>query len=709
MEFDNRIATEAVNPSVLIAAEGWTGLVDGQTNIHYIRQGRTTALQKLNSPLPTEAQRCNAASAGGSRLCLYLAAKKRHLILSYDEAKRSYAAPRAVDALEKPATVAVFSPDATLLALGDEEGHVRIVQSATGKALWQLPKCGDAISAIAFNATGSQVAYSSFMRDVTLYDLNTDQSLRRFTYSKDHPVIALAFLNTRAQLLLGTRHNEVALYEIDNKRSHSLPTRLKAWPTAFWVDPEDGFALIADRSGQLFLAALDERQGDLEPLGSLDSPVVDIRFGSGAISILTADGMLTRLPHQERKAQLDAALKAGDARAVIALGKAYPPLRHLHEYGRLKRLFDETAKKAVAAIAKHNLTKAEALLAPFAQEPRFSQPIGALGTFTPKIRAFSEAIEQGRTDQAYAMVTTNGFYKRLEDYQRLEKKFATQFRAAALLLTGKRPDMIGAKRAVEEFSKVPAKAKIIQSLLEYPTLFKAAEDILKNLDYEAFKRLSEKYPILKEAPFYARYEEEAQKAIDAFELMAETEQIAEALQQGERISRLFTPFFSRIEALLKTLQIRRAFEEAWRDKNHLTALSYAQRHPELCAHSAYLPLMRFFNHRLNAAAEHAFALEFDPMHNILTPLLKNRYFKERALVVYQAYYMEELTRIGPGLKAAEWPGVLKRFVERFGNPALLGALCVRLKKENELSQALVYQEKGFTQKPLITSLMAPGF
>ncbi|MGE4295461.1 MAG: WD40 repeat domain-containing protein [Campylobacterales bacterium] len=709
MEFDNRIQSEAVNPCALILNEGWIGVLDHQSNLHYLKGGRTSALQKFNSSLPYDPYAANCASDDSNTLCFWLESKKRHFLLTYNEAKRGYTNPRPVPALSKPATVSAFSPDGTLLALGDDEGHLWIIHTQSAKALWQLPKCGDAISAVAFNAAGTQVAYASFMRDVTLYDLNTDQSLRRFSYSKDHPVIALRFLHTQAKLLLGTRNNELALYEMDNKRSRSLPTRLGDWPVRIWVDPKDGFALAGDRAGNLYLIALDERQGDAVHLHDFGAPIVDIRAQGGTITVLDRKGRLFQLNHNAHVDRLDRLIEQKDAAGAIVLGRSYPPLRHTQNYGRIKKLFDETAKEAVAAIAKHNLTKAEALLAPYAQEPRFSQPIGALGTFTPKIRAFSEAIEQGRTDQAYAMVTTNGFYKRLEAYGQLEQKFSVQFRAAALLLTGKRPDMIGAKRAVEAFSKIPAKSKILQTLFEYPHLFKTAEDILKKRDFEAFKRLSEKYPILKEAPFYSRYEEEAEAQIALFEAAYDASKPVEALQHSENIVRLFAPFAHKIESRVKSAQVQQAFESAWRERNHLTALSYTQRHPELCAHEHYIPLMRFFSHRLSVAAEHAFALQFDAMHAILGPLMKNRYYKERALIVYQAYYLEELSRIGATLPKTEWPAVLKRFVERFGNPALLGALCVRFGQQEALSQALVYQEKGFAQRPLITSLMAAGF
>ena len=708
MEPDSRIQSEALGACALMARGEWLGILDNQSNLHYLKNNRTVTLQKFNSPLPKTGHGANIFSADGNNLCLWLESKKRHYLLTYNEIKRGYGTPRVLPSLQTAATASAFSPDGTLLALGSDDGHLWIIHTASAKALWQLPKCGDAICSIAFNAAGSQIAYGSFMRDVTLYDLGSNQLVRRFTYNKDHPVILIRFLNAQPQLILGTRNNELALYEIDNKRSRSFPTRLQGWPTALWIDSEDGFALAGDKSGGYYLMALDERQGDVVRLGAIGAPVVDIRYHDGICYLLSAQGEVALINHKERLDRLEKFLELGNAQSIIMLGKAYPPLRHVKRYGRLKKLFDETAEKALGAIAKHNLAKAETLLAPFAAEPRFSQPIGALGAFTPKIQNFSEAIEQDRTDQAYAMVQTNGFYKRLEAYRKLEKRFAVQFRAAALMLTDKRPDIIGAKRAVEAFSKVPAKSKILQNLFEYPNLFKAAEDILKKEDYETFKRLSEKYPILKEAPFYARYEAEAEAAIETFETMLEEEKIAEALAQADLIKRLFTPFAPKIEAVTKTMQIRRAFEEAWRDKNYLTALSYAQRHPALHGHRAYALLMRYFNHRFSAAATHAFNFEFEPMHAILGPFLKNRYFKERALIIYEAYYLEELSRIGPNLPPKEWPGVLKRFVERFGHSMLLSTLCARFQKEQVLAEALVYQERGFTQKPLLTTLTAAG-
>jgi hypothetical protein len=683
----------------LIAAQEWLAILYQNGTVRFMRQDRSSALQRFDAPsfYPL------AHTGTATHLCLYFPQKKRLYLMDYSARRRSFINPRSIG-IDTP-TLTRFSPDKTLLIAGDEGGHTRLIHAASARAIALLPKCADSISTLDFSDEGSTVAYGSFAKDLHLYCLNSQRPLDGLKLHQ--PASCVAFFHTRPWLLIGTRAKSLMLYDFNQKRQYPLNDRLKGWPLSVAIEAQDRYALIGDQAGGLWLLNLSGTTSAPELIATYEAAVVAIAFYQGSYTVLLESGTLHRLPLDEPLEQLQKRLEAGDGAGAISLGQAHPWLRYSAVYHRLGKLFEQEADKAAHFYLQRNPQSAQKTLAPFKKEPRFEGAIRALEIFATKIASFGEAIDAERFDQAYAMAHSNDFYRRLEAYSQLEKRFEVKFRAAVLMLTAKRPDTIGAKKALDEFSRVASKSRLLQHLFEQPKIFEAADKLLKKRQFEAFATLLKRYPILEETPFIRRYREAEKEAERYFDERIHSGDRLGALRHTQSLQGPFEPLYQHLKPMLEQLRIELAFEKSLQEQNFQSALSYAMRHGELMSHPAYTAPFFHYAQRFDKALAHAVALEFEPMQAILLPLSRIRYFKARTLLVYQCYYLEELGRIGHTLKDTEWAVAIRRFLERFGNPPLLARQLKSLKADHHLKTELAYAEpEGFWKKPVLASLLA---
>ncbi len=690
------IESGAQEAAALIESEAWLAVISASGTLHYLTEGAPTALQRFEAPAPE----VNTGTA--THLCLYLPSKGRLCLMDYSPQKRGYTQPRSLPFKEP--VLARFSPDGTLLAAGDSQGHLWLIHTRTAKAITLLPKCADAISLIAFSADGSLLAYGSHAKDLHLFDLN-EQSLLESS-AQSHTLTLGGFLHTRRALILGTRQNEITLYDLQERRSHTIKRRLEGWPTALYLEKSDRYGVVGDKAGALWLLNLSDRPWDLEPIAHFHQPIVSIRAHAGALWVLLQNGTLHPLPLQEPLEEIEKLAREGRAAEAIALAQRYPWLRHSDRYQVLDELFERATREAAANYLKRRSQVAAKSLNPFRAEKRYQSRIQALEIFASKIAAFGEAIEAQRYDRAYALAESHDFYRRLEAYEELDRLFEVKFRAAILMLTGKRPDTVGARKALDEFSRVATKSKLLQHLFEQPRLFQAADHLIKNKRYGEFAALMDRYPILKTTPLFRRYEQAAKEALKVFGALMKAGDRQEALNQAEVIREAYKGYYPQLEKSLATLRIEMAFSKSLQEGNFQSALSYAMRHTLLMSHPAYLSVFDHYAQRFDRAYEHAFKLEFEPMHHLLQPLGKIRYFKARILLIYQCYYLEELRRTAATLSGERLEQALRRFVERFGNPPALGWALAPMKLLDPLRAQLSWTEPGgFWRKPLITSLL----
>lgn len=703
MRIDSFIETKANQPSTLIAGDGFFGVVDNLSNIHFVKDMSVVSLQKFASPAPHPYYKGNRASQTGKFLVLWIESKKTHFIFTYEPAKRGYSILVELEwDSSMPATSASFSPDETLLALANELGEVAIFHIATGKMVLDLPKCADHITIVQFDKNGTKLFYTSCQNDINIYDLNQNALIYRG--SQPHEITGARFINSEEKIVLSTSIGTIIVFDYKNRQFDPFPKKLNREIRSLYLDENEEFVLIADQDGKLYIAGLNEKEKDLEFLGDLEASVVSIDIKNGEISALLSTGSIAQFEHSKYMKFLEKLVKEKDIKAIITLGKNYPPCRYTQTYKTLDKFFEEAYKKAQNLVGKKEMQKAKELLDQFADEPRYQMQIGSFVLNAPKIRAFSDVVSQDRLEQAYAMTNTSDLYKSLELYKNLEIRFGLQLRAAVLMLTGTKTDVIAARRAVENYAKVASKTKILQSVFDMPLLFKTASDMIRDNELEAFKMLAKKYPILNKTPCYLRYEDSAKKAINDFEKLYQNSNFQEAIIKAEEIAKCYTAFADQIEEKLQIAKISRAFEEAMENKNYQSALAYTLRNSFLTNHKYYHQLIFHYNYIFSSAINFAFMLRFDELNSMLLSMLRIKIFKERVISIYYLYYLRELDGLSNQLSADQYAKVLLWIVESFGLSKMLLNITKKAKKDHLLNSVANKSAKEFVNRPIIPSL-----
>lgn len=703
MHIDQFLETDAKLPSCLITADDFLGVVDGDSNIYFIRDGQLTTLQRFNSKAPIAYYKANCASGDGRRISLWIESKKNHYIFAYEKSRRGYSQLVALEGNPpSPATAATFDESGRIIALGNEKGEVMLYHTQSGKMIMELPKCADAITTIVFDKTSTLIAYASHMKDITLFDLNRNKQIEKITHKKPSDITAVRVLSTKPKVVFATTDGEVGIYDCVTKEEIYLDKKLHTPITELFLDENEKFVLVGDMVGKLYILGMELEERELEFLGDLESNIVDTVIKDGAVIALQANGNISKFDHEKYLTQLLDLIKNRSIKEIVKLGKNYPPIRYTTEYRELDLFFEKDLKKAYDLVASKEPQKATALLEPYLQEPRYKMQIGTFDLSISKVRAFGDVVASDRIEQAYAMVQTNELYKTLAPYKKLEANFGQRLRAALLMLTGRRTDVIAARKAVEIYSRVATKSKLLQAVFDMPMLFKTTSDIVTDGDYEKFKQFSSKFPTLKETPYNLIYEESGRELVAIFSEQFRKSQYYEAILTSEEINRVYSGFYPDIEERVNRAKIVLAFENAIEKENFQSALAYATRNNFLRTHSKFIDVVQHYNQIFLAAIDHAVVQNFEGMNNLLSPMLKIKIFQERTLFIYQLFYLIELEKMQ--LNDTQKIVVIRFLLESFGLSKMLLKVSQKIDAVKLLTTHQSLASKEFINRPIIPSL-----
>ena len=106
-----------------------------------------------------------------------------------------------------------FSPDGTLLAMGDTNGEIRLRQVADGKQLFICSGHTNWVTSLAFSSDGSTLASSSTDYTVKLWDVSTGQCLQTLQGHDDN-VWSVAFSPDGKMLASGSDDQTVRLWSV---------------------------------------------------------------------------------------------------------------------------------------------------------------------------------------------------------------------------------------------------------------------------------------------------------------------------------------------------------------------------------------------------------------------------------------------------------------------------------------------------------------
>ncbi len=642
--------------------------VDNSTSLIFFdrAKGKLSAVQKFNSPIPHPHHRATGSSINGRLLVLYFAQHKATYLLAFNSKKGKYLVVKKLFWSSEELECTEFDNQNHLFATGDNNGKVFVYNCKNGRLYATLPRRSDYIATMAFNRDGNLLAYSSYDKSLTIYDLHRNKVLYCGTGQMDGVIISIRFLHEKNRIVLGDRNGKVTLYDFLKKKTIRTLLFCPAWPMSMYVEENDKYLLVGDKKGNLHMADLENETAEKRIIHTSPYCILDIKLFGKMLYFIFENGEMKGVDTHAAQAKLEEAFSEENYRQCYALIENDPLLGFSATKEKLDARFEELLKESLGLIITGKLDEAKQMLKPFEADSKHYTKIQTNVKFAKKIYEFAQMINRGDLDMAYRVAASDEKYRELTIYEKLEADFSDAFDKAGYLLTAKIPDRIGANKMLAPYANVSAKAALIKKLFDQPTLFNKARLLYKQKEYGILGKLFEKYPLLKEAPVYREYADYASNLEFFFELHMEMQEFNEALEIALVVEKHFPKINARLKEEISRLKVTLSFMKAISEKSFLVALGLVSRNEFLIELPEYRKLDRFLNNRFEEAMAYGRAGEFEPMHKMLQGFLKNKNLQPRAIAIYKLYYIDQLVNDKLALDDAAWERGIHNYVGCFG-------------------------------------------
>jgi WD40 repeat protein len=193
-----------------------------------------------------------------------------------------------------------FSPNGSLLAVGETGGHVRLWNMTSRQAVRSEMTCEDLCYAIKFSPDGRNLATGGFS-SIRLWDVSTNRPVARPLTGQTSGIYTMSFSPDGATLVSGSGDGRVWLWRIGNKSKISgsqiegknvllarSPPEQRGAAGACAFSPDGKTLAIGYRNGTIHLWNVAERQRLGAPLNSKSGLITELAFtasGRGLVSV----------------------------------------------------------------------------------------------------------------------------------------------------------------------------------------------------------------------------------------------------------------------------------------------------------------------------------------------------------------------------------------------------------------------------------------
>lgn len=152
-----------------------------------------------------------------------------------------------------------YNPNGDFLAVGDDNGEIRLFGAASGQLHTSFTGHADVISAIAFSADGRFMASASFDNTVRLWNMSDGQCTNIFMGHKSW-VYSVAFSPDGRMLATASEDGTCRLWDVHTATFVSPPTDESAFLSAVAFSPDGKILAVAGSSGVVTLFTVDNLQ-----------------------------------------------------------------------------------------------------------------------------------------------------------------------------------------------------------------------------------------------------------------------------------------------------------------------------------------------------------------------------------------------------------------------------------------------------------------
>ena len=671
--------------------------VDNETGIRIFarKANKVIGVQKFNNPTPHRHHRATGSSENGRLLVIQLFKTKTTYLMLFDTQKGKYKIVKSLNwSSDDELECSAFDPQTKLLATGGNDGRVYVYTCKNGRLFQSLPPRSDYISTMLFNDEGNLLAYSSFDRSLTVYDLHRSKLLYTGDARMAGVIMSMAFVPDTHRMVLADREGKVSLYDYMLKKNIRTMANLPAWPMSVLVDPKGRYALVGDKTGHLYLMDIAEENAiETEIIYQSTYAILQMRIFESKIYLVTENGLIKTLDYESDEKAFAEYFEAGDYNACYDLMAKNSLLYFTDTRVKLDEVFEVNMKRLLGLIALGKLRDGKRMIAPFEKDPRHQSRIAGTIKQAQGIYEFSQLIKEQQYEKAYRLAESSDLLKEVGLYERLERKFEESFDKALKFLVLMN-DPIGARKAIQAFSNVAQKRALVQNLFNHPKVFRKGVTLHQKKEYQELEELALKNSYIKEAPFYQSYQRFVNNQEFFFDMHMEMEEYPEALEIAASVEKNFPKLAFAMREKITNLKTRLSFIHAVENNSVLVALRLVANNEFLTELPAYKKLDRMLGVRFDKAVESAQKGDFAGMHKILAPLYKNQQLKPRALSIYRVYYIEEMASAGSHVDDTAWKHAVKYYLKYFGRDDDLVRILRNNGKEHYLSVSESSEEEA---------------
>lgn len=709
MEFSTKFSI-AAKVHHIIVSDPVVALIDNETTIRFIDPASEKQIksQPFGYPVEHELFKGNSSSGDGKNIIIYSPEEIKTYLYGLDETSREYVKRTQLDWLVSACEVSVFSPDSSLFATGGNDGRVSIYSCDNAKLLTIPPKQNEYICAISFNYDNSQIAYTSFNKNLIIFDLSRNRISNIFLH-KDI-INVMAFMHRSSFLIIASRDNKVSLYDtINGYIAKDLITTVN-WPIAIYVDKNDQFAFVSDKAGYLYMIDLSLAEQEASPVFHSEVNIVDIKSRGEEIYFAFADGAVAILDLAAERGRFDELLQSGKTAEILELMQQNPILKFSASgfVDNMDERYDELFSKAIVLLASGKADQAKDAMGDILTYPIYKKRYESVTRHSSKVVTFWNLIQSSQYQDAYNMANEGDFYKKLPLFRMLEERFENRFKdSVKALVSGADPKTV--REGLLPFMRVPIKEAVIKNMLKNPEIFNKAQNVFDRKDYKELAAMLDKFKMLRGAPAINAYQEMIKGEEVRFLSFMAAGKFEEALEPAKFLKENAKIDNPSIMAEFARLGLVEQFKQIVKEKKYGEAMQIALANPFLITSNAYRELDQMLSLRFKAAHVAASRNQFEQLDKLVRVFLKSEFSRARAIGAYKSIYIEQILAMGAKMQQKHWINTLKNYVARFGVDEELELVTKRFDQDKLLEPFRKFERPSFLHYPLIPNIVTTPF
>ena len=695
----------------MILSDSVVAFLDENTTVRFLNPGtnKPAKLQPFEEPVEYAYYRGNSSSRDGTLLCLYFPQKKQTCLYELDKTIGEYIFKSVLSWNVAGCEVSEFSNDSSLVAAGGNDGIVCIYRTDNAKLLTIAPRSNEYISAISFNKDNSLIAYASFKKTLTIFDLGRYTVMSGYSYKE--VICALAFLHRSSFIAVGARDNKVFLFDaIGGYMARELLTTIN-WPVAIYVDDEDQFCFVSDKAGYLFMVDLTTNEEPKEPIYNSKEVIIDIKRRGELIYFAFEDGRVGIIDMQEERQNFQNTIKEHNLQLMYEMMQANPILK-FSAASMMNNMDGDFAKRyarAVLCVAQGKNDQAKSEMGDLLQYPTYQKRFDSIIRHASKIITFWQLMQSGQYEESYKLANEGDFYKKLPLFEQLENRFKERFKEAIKNLNSEHADLKKAKEDLLLFMKVPIKEAVIKNMLKNPEIFNKAQKAYDQQNWQDLAGMIEKFKMLKGAPAVTDYQDMIKAEEDKFIGFMAAGRFDEAVPSAEFLKKNAKSDVVSLKIEFARLETVDNFKKIIQEKKYGAAMKMAIENPFLISSSAYKTLDEMLALRFKAAHLYATKNHYEAVDKLLHPFLYNPFTSTRAISIYKTLYVEQISALGAQMQPKHWTNALKNYIVRFGIDSEIELIARKFDQDKLLDSFREFKTPNFLRYPLVENIVTTPF